>query len=651
MRPALRHLARAVDLARAGRPGSARLAVAEALALAPADGVVQLAAAHLLHVTRDYQRGLAALAAARRLLPAAAPRVLRRAAACAEALGWEREVAAAVLAGRALTPRDPAWDALELAMHRRGGDDVRALAAADRAAARAPRWVALQLERAGILARLGRDHDARAAVLEAMSLRTADARPPRCEAARVLTRAGDFQAAAAHWHAAHALDPSACDAPAALADLALRTGDLAAARAWTARITTSAPDGAAAAAFLHGLMAMSEGTCPEALAHFDAALAAGERAGPLLGRAEALLRLGRAAEAHAAVTRACAAADELLPAAWLLRLLLVARADPERRPRPQHTEEIADLLREQGLAAALSQTTLGTIAAAVETALARMPGDRSFAPCWRDGAVLRPLATYTGPRHAARAALLRIRSAPEADALAGFDPVLARFPASSLPLCHRGELRLWLGDVAGARADLEAALAIAPHTRWAYIGLTMAAILDGDDERALAEDARGTAVMASEGPAAHVHRGEALRRLGRTTAAIAALQRAVDLHPGRVAARLDLGLAFGTAGDLAGQHAAFTRVRDRCPGLVSDAAAELGVIAWPDPDQPVPPDTERRLLAHALTMLRGNRSSSCVTYFTAAGQLRIAQDGAPPDRGPNAADAADLARALALITA
>lgn len=665
MRPAQRSLLRAAWHAEAGRWGSARAEALAAVTAAPDDGVVQLAAGHLLHVTRDHQRGLVALAEARRLLPGEAPRILRRVIACAESLGWEREVADACAEGRGLTSRDAAWDALLLAMHRRGGDDEAALVAAERALGLAPRWSALQLERAAILARLGRGGEAGAAVARALELAPADARAHRCEAACVLVEAGDFRGAAAQWQAVLARDGAASDAAAGLAELCLRVGDLAGAGAWAAR---AGPGGRALALRVAGASDMSSGTWAAALARFDEALALADEATTWLWRAEALLRLGRDAEAADALTRAGTGGRGDNFVAALLRLLLAARAAPDAELRPLHVEAFAAALREQGpeLERALGVGTLAAGAVAVEAALRRLGGSREAPLSWCDAPVpgdspvsqehvpwdmlarLRRFASRGGPRHASRSVLGTIRSAEAGRVLARFAGVIAAHPASSLPICHRGELRLWLGDVDGGVADLDAALAISPHTRWAYIGRTMAALLHGDPAAALAEDARGVAMMGSEGPAVHVHRGEALRRLGRPEAALLELRLAVALHPGRLGAWLNLGLGHAALDDHAGLAAVFDRLRERSPGLISDAAAACGLAAWRDPDDPVPASAQQAVLARALVMLRGNRSASLVTYFTDAGQLRVAQDGAPAGRGPHARDAQDLAQARAL---
>lgn len=649
-----RALLRAVTHAQAGRLASARAEVQAALASDAEDGALLLAAAHVLHVTRDHQWGLEVLRAARARVEGEAPRILRREVAVAEALGWEREVARACAEGRVVAPRDPAWDALELAMHRRGGDDEAALVAAERALERAPRWAALAMERAAILGRLGRGEAAVAAVEAALGMSEEVAY--RCEAARVLTAVGAFARAEAQWRAA--LAGGATTAAGALAELCLRVGDREGARGWAGRLT------GAAALRVAGAVDMSLGTWSSGLVNFERALAAEADAGTQLWRAEALLRLGRDVEAGEALTAAGVGGREDNFVAGMLRLLLVARARPEARVRPAQVEGFAGALVEMGLGEGL-HGTLAAAAGAVEAALRRMRGSREAPLSWhaedvpgdRSGedvpgdrlARLRRFAWRGGPRFAARAVLGTIRGAGAGRVLAGFERVIAAYPGSGLPVCHRGELRLWLGDVDGAVADLDAALAIAAHTRWAYIGRTMAALLRDDPAAALEEDARGVAVMGGEGPAVYVHRGEALRRLGRPAEAIVALRRAVALHPGRIGAWLNLGLAYAASGQHEGLGAVFERLRERCPGLVSDAARSAAIVAWPDAGGHVPAGQQEAVLARALALLRGNRSASLVTYFTDEGQLRVAQDGAPAGGGPHVHDDRDLLQAARLV--
>ena len=635
MRAGARAVLRAVELARAGRLASARGEV-QALARGE-DGVLVLAAAHVLHVTRDHQGGLDALWAARRLLPNEAPRILRRVIACAESLGWEREVARGCAEGRRVAPRDPAWDALELAMHRRGGDEEAALVCAERALELAPRWAALAMERAAILGRLGRREATVGAIERVLGLRGDGVY--RCEAGRVLTEVGAFALAEAQWRAA--LADGATEAAGALAELCLRAGDRAGAVGWMGRMT----EGAARVA---GALAMAEGRFAAALEFF---VGDGDSR-TMLGRAEALLRLGRDAEAAAMLDAAGVGGREDNFVAGMLRLLLLARVSPEAVLRRPQIEAFAGALAEIGVVFAPG-VTLAEAALIVEGALRSIAGSRAPPIGWCEGPVPGDMSqlrrfTRVGPRYAARRVLGMIRGAEVGRVLERFDGVIAEYPGSALPVCHRGELRLWLGDVAGAEADLQAALAIEPRTRWAYIGGTMAALLRGDPEAALEMDARGVAMMGGEGPAVHVHRGEALRRLGRVPAAIGELRRAVALHPGRVGAWINLGLAYAASGEREAMTGVFERLRTRCPGLVSDAALVCGVAAWGD-SEAVAEAVQQVVLAQALVMLRGNRSSSLVTYVDRRGQLRVAQDGAPAGQGPHAGDARDLSQAAALV--
>jgi tetratricopeptide (TPR) repeat protein len=276
-----------------------------------------------------------------------------------------------------------------------------------------------------------------------------------------------------------------------------------------------------------------------------------------------------------------------------------------------------------------------------------MRGNRSTtATVVRDGRLAR-VGSRTAPRHASRRALQLVRVLPPPQVLAALDAVIARYPRSSLPRCHRGELKLWLGDVEGARADLSTAISIHPHTRWAYIGLSGCDLLAGDPERALATADRGVEVMGGTyGPAVYAYRGEALRRLGRPEQARADLIRCVELTPGRVAAWIDLALVHAELGDRAAFEAAWERLVRVAPGLLSDAARESEVVLWRDLGSAASTGERARVLEQALSMMRGNRSTTSATYFTREGRLRFVQPGSP-GTGPHGRDGADLARARA----
>ncbi|MFN8643984.1 MAG: tetratricopeptide repeat protein [Candidatus Binatia bacterium] len=300
-------------------------------------------------------------------------------------------------------------------------------------------------------------------------------------------------------------------------------------------------------------------------------------------------------------------------------------------------------------AAMLADTSARRLAAALECSLRAMRGNRTPRGTWvRADGTLAPLPPTTSPRILARAALELVRVAPVAEVRRALDALAARFPDSSMPIVHRGELHLWLGDYAAARADLEAAIALHRETRWAWYGLAWLDVLAGDPRRALQTCAEGIAVMHhSEGAVALIVRGEAYRLLGRLDEARRELQRSNEVFPSRLSAWINLALVHGAAGDGDAQRATMRRIAAMAPTLVSQAAAELGeatfehvVLERPWRRDGAPVAALDALLRHLLTMMRGNRASGLITYFTRAGELRHVPRGGRDDRllAPPSAD-------------
>lgn len=216
---------------------------------------------------------------------------------------------------------------------------------------------------------------------------------------------------------------------------------------------------------------------------------------------------------------------------------------------------------------------------------------------------------YTGDVPAAEAALRRVAVA---------------WPDAPEPWCYLGELYLYLGDYTAARRCFETALQRYARTRWAFIGLGAVDLLEGDPAGALERLARGVRVAGAEGPTAWVYRGEALFRTGDLDAARAALEHAVALNPQRVGAWVDLALVHRARGDREALAPVLGRLERHAPGFLMDACACAGVPAWGEVVA-APGDSQESLVAvleAMLRMLRGNRSSTCVTYFTAGGVLR-----------------------------
>jgi tetratricopeptide (TPR) repeat protein len=264
--------------------------------------------------------------------------------------------------------------------------------------------------------------------------------------------------------------------------------------------------------------------------------------------------------------------------------------------------------------------------------------------------------------------------APASLCLAELDEVERAHPHSSLPLCHRGELHLWLGNWAQARADLEAAIERVTGTRWAYMGLSTLDLLAGEPERALEINARGVEVMRnSEGPAIHAFRGEALRLLGQLDRAIPELERAALAHPARASTILNLALAYAADGREQQARALWQRLaHEQACGLISDAARELSEarplarqasLLEPKPissfmqarqivgDRDWQPTLEVivAVLDRSLQMMGGNRSSGLLTYWTSDGRLRFVQQWPHGSRSPHSGDTSRLAQAKKML--
>jgi tetratricopeptide (TPR) repeat protein len=455
----------------------------------------------------------------------------------------------------------------------------------------------------------------------------------RLEAARLYLLIGAFDRAARELARALELDADCADAHLELGRLAAWRGDDDDAEAHARR----APDTAAGHAILAGIAVLA-GRFADADAHASRAIALDDGCSEAhVWRAEAVMRLGRYSQAHDDLTRGMMCADGFLLCAWILRLLInIEEGDVGTVLGKYRSQEIIDGLTELCPDArdAFASGTHEPIREVLSRGLAELRGNRSTTPTHVVDGELRRIAGREGPRAASRRALQSIRAVSPERAMAALDACVAKWPHLSLPVAHRGELKTWLGDLAGARADLERAIEIDAHTRWAYIGLSGIDLAEGNPEQSLATNARGVEIMGSEGPSVFIYRGEALRKLGRLDEAIADLERALAARPTRLSTRINRALAAGASGRLDDLRRAFDDICTQAPGLVSDAAREAGVEVWGNGD--VLPATARlaAALEQTLAMMGGNRSSTCVTYFTREGRMRLVPrwDTRGPDR-------------------
>jgi tetratricopeptide (TPR) repeat protein len=341
-------------------------------------------------------------------------------------------------------------------------------------------------------------------------------------------------------------------------------------------------------------------------------------------RVEVLLRAGRLREAHDAL----GSADRIFAdtshhvALQLLRWIVASKEGETIRYVPSDSEAVWS-----GVERLLDRepvTDERGLLRDVEAALERLGSNRSPLPT-----VVTPdqrlelLEMSESPRTLSKMATWSIQYEDFAVAEAALEELVARFPESHHPHCYRGELRLWQGNYAAARDDFQAALRVCGTgvARWAHIGLGASHLLEGELDVALRAFEDGT-TRAEPGPTLFVYRGEARRKLGSVEAALEDLRHASELAPGRVSAWVNLALVHGAVGDTTAWNGAFREVVARAPGLVSDAAHELGlelprVLRSSTHSQILP------LLEHLLVMMRGNRSSSCISYFTRAGDVRF----------------------------
>lgn len=677
-------LLRACFLAEQGQLEQARADLDAALAHARQNPVIEMVAGSLMYVLHEYQRALDQFAQTAERSPNAARRARQLAVSAAIALGWDHDVRE--LLERAITedPTHASWHAQAVRACARGHWREQALRHAEQALALAPDNPTLWMEVAGMHAQLGALEQAMAALDRALALEPDSILYWR-EASRVAVEVGEFERART-WlekilaHHDAQLHDAQLDVRITLAELASWEDADDVARTHAEDALARSPNFGPALRML-GALELRAGQ--------------GERARELLNQAitadpsdyqayvwltELELRARNYEAAHAWLHHAVSQSGGYLVVASLLRYLVVAYDEPAEDGELvayNRTDEFEDALRE--LAPEPAELGIRTrdpahLITAVEAALAALRGNRSIHITHVRDAKLVRVHGQTGCRHRSRKALQLLRVAPASLCLAELDAVERAHPHSSLPLCHRGELHLWLGNWAQARADLQAAIERVTGTRWAYMGLSTLDLLAGEPERALEINARGIEVMRnSEGPAIHVFRGEAWRLLGWLDRAIPELERATAAHPARASAPINLALAYAADGREQETRALWHRLaHQQACGLISDAARELhegrplarqASLLEPTP---IPPFAQARwivgdrewqptlevivaVLERALQMMGGNRSSGLLTYWTSDGQLRFVQQWPHGSPSPHAGDTSRLAQAKKLL--
>jgi hypothetical protein len=206
---------------------------------------------------------------------------------------------------------------------------------------------------------------------------------------------------------------------------------------------------------------------------------------------------------------------------------------------------------------------------------------------------------------------------PIDDVLGSFARAAAAHPEVGFFRTYACEIQMWAGRYAAARAEL-ASVAAATKTRWAYIGLGAAAVLDEDAEAAERAWREGAEVYGDSlpGEATASWRGEIALRAGALDDATRHLEHAVTVRPLRLRAWLLLALARDARGDRDGSWDALRHAVGVAPGAALRVIALTGARALRDHLErelsPPPAATWAEAVVaveHWLERLRGNASS------------------------------------------
>jgi tetratricopeptide (TPR) repeat protein len=249
-------------------------------------------------------------------------------------------------------------------------------------------------------------------------------------------------------------------------------------------------------------------------------------------------------------------------------------------------------------------------------------GNRSTNVTYFDPGIgrLKPLEIRHSARYRAKTAQWEILHSPPDEVLRSFDAVVRDNPFSHHPNAYRGEVLLWLGRYDEAAADFREGLQKNPRARWLYIGIGAVFFFQGNTSSAIVSFQRSVDVAPLfVGPTLYAYRGEAFRLAGRTSEAVHDLEIACRDNPSRISAWVNLWLAKDDLGDVTERDAVMDELWSRARYLLADAADECFSCPFLKVESAA---DQRRLLEHTLRMMRGNRSSSCVTYFTKTSELR-----------------------------
>jgi tetratricopeptide (TPR) repeat protein len=313
-----------------------------------------------------------------------------------------------------------------------------------------------------------------------------------------------------------------------------------------------------------------------------------------------------------------------LPAYLLRQLTVLEMRHAERRRGPVDPDVHAELVEILAPILGSAPAPREQVAAIARLKQARraFAGNRGLRPTYvsNDGSFL-PLDLPLHSRFAARRAQELIRVRPPDEVLAMLERMADERRDAATVLCHLGEVQLWLGDYDAARDSFLRAIRPSPRARWAYVGLCAQGLMRGKLDEALAWSERSIAVCPPLGRTMYAYRAEVHYRRGDLDAALSDIRQMLELTPNRISSHVLLALIEARRGNPAALIRGYAHVRHRAPAMVSDAQAELPPLGEAS-SAPIPQHLEQ-LFEHLLTMMRGNRASSLVTYFTRDGLMRF----------------------------
>lgn len=614
-------LAAALQAAQRGQRAEAIALLSGALRRAPADPALRAARARL-HLRAGDRPAAAADARAAAAAVSGGPLAVRVAGLCIDAGALE---AAEAVVGR-LGPGAEARRAAARVWRALGVPELAHAAALS--AARAAPGAAEELAAAAESA-AGEGDPGAALELASVGLAASPAhRGLLRTAARARLERGDpgAEAAVAAWAAAAAGDPAEVEAlgwawaqlgrlPQLFALVQAHPGSAGGLR-WAARLRLWALDlpGARAAAAeleaaglgadaagVRGALEVLEGRPAAALLPLARAAGGADPGEALCWRCEALIALDRGAEALATAQAAMATFPRYHLAARLLRNLAQLAEGSVGPTIGPASAEVAPKLR------ALLGPDVDVGEAGHLGGLRALGGNRSLAPtrCGAPGdpGGLLPWACPADPREDAHLAQLVLKVRGIDAAVAEAERVIARHGGHPLTRTYRGELELWRGAYSEAEAAFCAALEADPLTLWAWIGRGAVRLLQGDPAGCVALLDLGQQRCGFRGPTGWIYMGEALLALGRP--AEDALLQGLKASPRRLSSWIclaELAAAEGAPGPAEALRATLLRL---APGLLPEGGPAV------------------EALRAARQKMRGNRSSSLVTWWDGAGRLRL----------------------------